>query len=235
LKEAAGLVEKARAFIFDLDGTLYSGRNFRRHLLFSRTGEWFSPADIWYTWGERRTREVLSGCDYQNNETYFREFFSLLERMTFRNAVFLRQWYFGRYIPRMNEVIKRFYSARPGTADLFKTIEAMGFPRAVYSDYPLPGKRLEAIGLDPDSCGMICGPETFGAQKPAPRPFLTIAEVFRRNPAEVLVVGDRDKTDGAGAAAVGMMYLRIASQNSAGALQWSQFCDIIMDKYQQSP
>jgi HAD superfamily hydrolase (TIGR01549 family) len=228
------LIEKARAFIFDLDGTLYDRHKLSRRLLFSRTGGWFSPADIWYTWGERRTRRALSGCDYQNVETYFREFFSILKRMTFRNAVFLQQWYFGRYIPRMNAVIKRFYSARPGTADLFKTIEDMGFPQAIYSDYPLLEKRLEAIGLDPNSCGMICGPETFGAQKPAPRPFLTIAEAFRRDPADVLVVGDRDKTDGAGAAAAGMMYLKIASQNSTDALQWSQFCNIIANKYQQS-
>jgi FMN phosphatase YigB (HAD superfamily) len=90
------------------------------------------------------------------------------------------------------------------------------------------------MGLDPNSCGMICGPENFGAQKPAPRPFLKIAEALRRKPAETLVIGDKDNTDGEGAAAAGMMYIKIAALKKDGAeshaLSWEQFCALIKEK-----
>jgi FMN phosphatase YigB (HAD superfamily) len=87
----------------------------------------------------------------------------------------------------------------------------------VYSDYPQTGDRLRAIGLDPPS--RVYGPEDFGAQKPAPRPFLSIAADLGAAPAAVLVAGDRDDTDGAGAAAAGMQYARIS-----GDAGWKDLC-----------
>jgi HAD superfamily hydrolase (TIGR01549 family) len=136
----------------------------------------------------------------------------------------------------MSALLKTFYPARPGVQDLFKTIDRMGLPRAVYSDYPLVGQRLEAIGLDPDSCGMLYSPENFGAQKPAPRPFLEIAEALRCKPGDILVVGDKDKTDGAGAAAAGMLYIRIVSRKKPGdgshVMTWEQFCALIAERSQ---
>ncbi|MDR3337407.1 MAG: HAD family hydrolase [Treponema sp.] len=221
----SGYIQKAEAFIFDFDGTLYDGRRFARRLLFSRSPNRLSLGDIPLIGAERAVRKSLAGFDYGNAEAYYREFFALLERRTSRPASFLRQWYFRRYMPRMKRVLQQFYPARRGASELFKNLAC---PRAVYSDYPEVRERLEAIGLDPGLCGMLCGPDTFGAQKPAPRPFLAIAAALRSDPSRVLVVGDRDDTDGEGASSSGMMFLRIAGHKNPAdsgrpSLEWDQF------------
>ncbi|MDR2313674.1 MAG: HAD family hydrolase [Spirochaetaceae bacterium] len=229
------MAQRAGAFIFDFDGTLYDGAGFARRLLFSplpplkpeepgsaarreKQKKWSLP-DILLAGNERRVRRALAGCDYENAEAYYREFFAALERRTGRPGDFLRSWYFRRYLGRMTEILRRFYEPRPGTAELFRALERRGIPRAVYSDYPALGERLAALGLEPGLCGLLLGPDNFGAQKPAPRPFLEIARRLCRDPGQVLVAGDRNSTDGAGAAAAGMMYLHIA-----GPAVWQQLC-----------
>jgi FMN phosphatase YigB (HAD superfamily) len=77
---------------------------------------------------------------------------------------------------------------------------------AIYSDYPALKERLEALGL---SCGpqvRLYGPENFGAQKPAPRPFKCIARDLGVLPEDTLVIGDRVDTDGFGAIQAGMRF-----------------------------
>ncbi|MDR2210763.1 MAG: HAD family hydrolase [Spirochaetaceae bacterium] len=236
LDDPAGLVQRAGAFIFDFDGTLYNAGGFTRRFLFSplfsaKSGpapvdpaaekKW-SLADILLAGEERRVRRTFAGCDYGDAETYYGEFFAALERRTGRSGVFLRSWYFRRYLGRMTETLRRFYPARPGAAILFNTLERRGIPRAVYSDYPALSERLGAAGLDPGLCGELFDPGNFGAQKPAARPFLEIARTLCRRPEEVLVVGDRDSTDGAGAAAAGMMFFKIAAP--AG---WAHLCALV--------
>jgi len=107
---------------------------------------------------------------------------------------------------------------RPGVKDLFRRFDVPGnvkftgsmpaaIPKiAVYSDYPFLKERIEAMGLIPGPKIFLYGPESFGAQKPAARPFLRIAEDFGVAPEEVLVIGDREDTDGLGAFKAGMRF-----------------------------
>jgi FMN phosphatase YigB (HAD superfamily) len=180
---------------------------------------------------ERKTRKAFSGCAYPSAETYYEHFFAALERRApgfFAPPALCdgavggsgagdgaRQWYFGRYIPRMIAVLRHFYSPRPGAAEFFQILERRNIPRAVYSDYPRVRERLEAIGLDPGASGLLFGPENFGAQKPAPGPFLAIAAALGCEPGRILVIGDKDGADGAGARAAGMMYLRVQDRTFA--------------------
>jgi FMN phosphatase YigB (HAD superfamily) len=222
---APGCIKNAGAFIFDLDGTLYDPKYFARRLLFGGpSGGRFSLAEIRLIGAERQTRKEFSGCDYGGAEAYYERFFAALERRVrgfvpplgmpaLRGAGGLRRWYFDRYMPRMTAVLRRSYSPRSGAAEFFQFLEGGNIPHAVYSDYPLVRERLEAIGLDPGICGLLFGPESFGAQKPAAGPFLSIAASLGCEPARTLVVGDKDSADGAGARAAGMMYLRISPRS----------------------
>ncbi|AEF83819.1 hydrolase [Treponema primitia ZAS-2] len=106
-------------------------------------------------------------------------------------------------------MLKKYYCPRPGLSELFEKLTRKSRKFAVYSDYPLVAERLRALGLNTEDCGLLYGPENFGAQKPAARPFLSIAEAMGISPGEILVVGDREDTDGAGAAAAGMGFIRI--------------------------
>jgi FMN phosphatase YigB (HAD superfamily) len=198
------------ALIFDLDGTLYDTRGFARRLVLARPQEGFLML------AERRIRKGLAGADYDSAGAYYGEFFSRMSRAAGRSAEGLRNWYFDRYIPLMCGILKNYYRPRPGTAELFEWLAVGGFPFAVYSDYPRTAERLSALGLDPVLGAKLYGPEDFGAQKPAARPFLSIARDLGVPPDCTLVVGDRDDTDGAGAAAAGMAYIGIINHTKRG-------------------
>jgi HAD superfamily hydrolase (TIGR01549 family) len=227
--DALERVKNAGAFIFDFDGTLYNPKHFTRRLLFgSGPVERLSLQEIRLAGAERKTRKEFAGCDYGNAEAYYGQFFAALERrarffVVPRNAVpgapanaaVLRQWYFGRYLPRMIRILRQFYSPRPGAVEFLQALERGNIPHAVYSDYPCARERLEAIGLDPGVCGPIFGPENFGTQKPAAAPLLAIAAALGCEPNKTMVIGDKDSADGAGAKAAGMMYLRIDPQTFA--------------------
>jgi HAD superfamily hydrolase (TIGR01549 family) len=193
------LIQGAGAFIFDLDGTLYDTGGFARRLVLARPGEALLML------AERKTRKILRGCDYGTPEAYDREFFSRMSRIAKKPAETLRAWYNNRYMPLMIQILRRQYRPRPGAAELLRALAGRSFPFAVYSDYPRTTERLSALGLEA-AASKTYGPEHFGAQKPAVRPFLIIAQDLGVPPARVLVIGDRDDTDGAGAAAAGMGY-----------------------------
>jgi HAD superfamily hydrolase (TIGR01549 family) len=215
-------VESIRGVIFDFDGTLYNSKHFPLHLICA------GPADIFLVRAERLVRARFVGSDYGSAEAYYREFFTELSRPARRPPAFVKSWYLEKYIPRMTQILKKYYRCRPGTPELFKALRTAGnvagkpIPFTVYSDYPYTSGRLAAIGIDASLPNVIYGPEDFGAQKPAPRPFLTIAAALGCAPAEILVVGDRDETDGAGAAAAGMGFVKIGDDGD-----WTEFCETI--------
>jgi FMN phosphatase YigB (HAD superfamily) len=205
------LIREAGALIFDLDGTLYDTRGFARRLVLAR------PGDGLFMLAERRIRKGLAGADYLSAGAYYGEFFFRMSRAAGRSAEGLRNWYFDRYIPLMCGVLKKHYHPRPGAAELFAGLVRGAFPFAVYSDYPRTAERLSSLGLEQALGGKRYGPEDFGAQKPAARPFLSIARDLGVPPDRTLVIGDRDDTDGAGAAAAGMAYVGITNSNKRGA------------------
>ncbi|MDR2404388.1 MAG: HAD family hydrolase [Spirochaetaceae bacterium] len=223
--EAQDRIAHARALIFDLDGTLYDTKGFARRLVLPR------PWEGSLILAERMIRRDLSGCDYGTPEAYYGEFFSRMSQRVKKPAETLRTWYFDRYVPRMCGILERYYHPRPGTAELFASLAGRSFPFAVYSDYPLATERLSALGMD-RAYGKRYGPEHFGAQKPAVRPFLSIAADLGVPPDRTLVVGDRNDTDGAGAAAAGMAYIGIVNRKKPGEssgplLCWESFITLM--------
>ncbi|MDR1970490.1 MAG: HAD family hydrolase [Treponema sp.] len=211
------------AIIFDLDGTLYDQKGIARRLVLAR------PLDAFLMRAERQTRKQFAGRSYGTVEAYFQAFFEELSKQIRRSASFARTWYFETYMPLMTGILAKHYRARPGAAEVFAALASgangLGgkIPFAVYSDYPMAAARLEAIGLDRGSC-RVYGPQDFGAQKPAAAPFLRIAGDLGSAPQDTLVAGDRDDTDGAGAAAAGMRYFSIS------APAWERFCSWVLPR-----
>jgi FMN phosphatase YigB (HAD superfamily) len=199
-----------RALVFDFDGTLYDYALLPLRLI--RT--W--PPDLPRIWAERKTRRSLAGSDYGSAEAYYGEFFARMAPLCRCTAKAARDWFFSRYMPRMVRVLKRYYALRPGVRELFRFLDGgdppgqrtAGRPAgiAIYSDYPCLGERLGALGFGPGPRVRLYGPDSFGAQKPAPGPYGIIAGDLGVSPAETLVIGDREDTDGVGALAAGMSF-----------------------------
>ena len=204
------LFRNTKGIIFDFDGTLFD--NFR--LPFYLIAAY--PPDLFRLWKERHIRKNFAGCDYDTPEEYFKAFFMALGAACNRSPEKMRAWYFNRYMPRMTKVLKDHYKLRPGVLEIFQLLHKdpdstramiQNFPNiAIYSDYPYLRERLQALGIGPSPKIRLYGPESFGAQKPAARPFLRIAEDLGAAPDEVLVIGDREETDGYGAFKAGMHF-----------------------------
>jgi FMN phosphatase YigB (HAD superfamily) len=214
-----------KAVIFDLDGTLFDSKRIALRIIAMQ------PFDLLVIRAERQARKALAGCDFGAADPYYDEFFKLMAKTTGKPPSVLRRWYFERYMPRFCEVLQKHYSPRPGVAELLNLFAGIPVDMAVYSDYPNVWQRLTALGINPDVFGdALYSPEDFGAQKPAPRPFLDIARQFGCPPENVLVVGDREDMDGSGALVAGMPYIRVASNRksyrSYPCFTWEAFTEL---------
>jgi HAD superfamily hydrolase (TIGR01549 family) len=162
--------------------------------------------DLIRLWKERLIRKRFAGRDFISPEVYYNAFFSEMGKICYRSPKRIQNWYFKRYMPRMVRVVKKYYQPRPGAQELFQYFSSPGALRvAIFSDYPMLKERLEALSINPDQIPLY-GPDSFGAQKPAVRPFLRIAETLGIAPEETLVIGDREETDGLGAFNAGMRF-----------------------------
>jgi len=204
------LLHHIKGLIFDFDGTLFDNALIAFYLIAA------NPFDALRVWRERLVRRRFAGCDYTSAEEYHHAFFTALGKAGLCSPQKARDWYYNHYMPRMVRVLRKHYQPRPGVQQLLlhfggKNSGKNGnVPRiAVYSDYPFLKERMEALGVIYGPGVLLYGPDSFGAQKPAARPFLKIAADFGVRPDEVLVVGDRNETDGIGAFNAGMRYFSL--------------------------
>ena len=217
---ASKMLRNIRGIIFDFDGTLFDNALLPFYLIAAY------PPDILRLRNERLIRKDFAGRDYLTPEAYYRSFFTALGKACFRPPEKIRLWYYNRFMPHMVKILRNHYRARPGAQELLRlfgtpakdrdespasraasSAAQLSAPRiAVYSDYPCLKERLEALDICTDPGILLYGPESFGAQKPAARPFREIAGALGARPEEVLVIGDREETDGIGAFKAGMRF-----------------------------
>jgi len=184
------------AVCFDLDGTLAEVR--RRRL-----GMWRSALRhprILLTFGE--VVEELRGLRLPDLDAELCR--RLARRADLPPAIVtrvLREEIDGRW-PQL------FAGARPppAVARLLQRVDALGLPRAVVSDHPAVEK-LTAMGLGGWSAVLCC--RDLGALKPLPDALYAAAAQLGVPVGRVLMVGDRDDTDGRMAAAAGARFVHV--------------------------
>ncbi|MCL2244581.1 MAG: HAD family hydrolase [Treponema sp.] len=203
------MLRKIKGIIFDFDGTLFDNKLFGFRLVAA------NPLDAIRIRNERIVRNYFSGRDFLTAENYYRAFFVGLGKICLQTPEKMKSWYFNKYMPRMVRVIKKYYRARPGLDLLLQRMDSPESPikAAIYSDYPFLKERMEAVNLPYTEKIRLYSPESYGAQKPAVRPFLQIARDMFLSPEEVLVIGDREDTDGLGAFHAGMRFFCLETGN----------------------
>jgi len=208
-----------KGIIFDFDGTLFDKSLIALRLIAA------CPVDAVFLLMERLVRKQFAGKDYYCADDYHRAFFTELGKACLRSPEKMKLWYFNSFMPRMTGVLKKHYRARHGTDELLQRCVNNSIKIAVYSDYPLLKDRFHALGLTYQNDIRLYDTETFGAQKPAVRPFLHIANDFGLPCEEILVVGDREETDGIGAANAGMSFFFLKSSRD-----WERLYTLLMEK-----
>lgn len=227
------MLSEYKAYIFDLDGTLYDNRGMgfnlvRRDLL-----------HITYIKGERLARNELRGVEFSSKEEFYKSFFTRAANAAGVPVEKYSAWYENKYKQVLTNTLEHSYKGHSEALEVFKKLRDSGAKVAVYSDYCGVENRMSALELPPESVDYVFDAEEFGALKPAASPFLKIAGVMGQLPEKTLVIGDRTATDGKGARLSGMNFVHINDRLSQSgqvdvdgknfpAMSWKQFAKEIL-------
>lgn len=196
----------ARAWLVDLDGTLYTARWVKLAM----------AAELAFRgWGAvstlrrfRREHELLRDELDRDVESPFSLQVERTAAALSVDRVLVERRVTEWMIERPQKWIRRF--KRQGLLDEISSFRASGGKTALVSDYPASAKlaALEATGLFDAvvASGEAGGPRRL---KPHPDGYLEAARRLNVAPNECLVIGDREDADGAAARAAGMAFRKV--------------------------
>lgn len=192
-----------KAIIFDLDGTLYDNSNLPLRLILHCLTSVFTLK------AERTARAQFSGQYFGNSEEYFKMLFKRMSAISGKSTGYVERWYHGKYMPTMCKVLEKHYHYKDGVPEKLARLREQGIKSAVFSDYDHIIERLRALDINPEWFDVCIDAPAAGGLKPCRESFLNIAEMLDCEPNDILVIGDRDDTDGQGARNSGMQFLLV--------------------------
>lgn len=196
----------ARAWLVDLDGTLYTARWVKLAMAAELAlGGWGAVSTLRRF---RREHELLRDELDQDVESPFSLQVERTAAALSVDRVLVERHVTEWMIERPQKWIRRF--KRQGLLDEISSFRAAGGKTALVSDYPASAKlaALEASGLFDSvvASGEAGGPRRL---KPHPDGYLEAARRLNVPPNECLVIGDREDADGAAARAAGMAFRKV--------------------------
>lgn len=227
------MINSFKAIIFDFDGTLYDFKGVPLKLCLS------SIKNILKIRADRIVKRELKGIDFSSSVQYEKEYSNKMAKITSLKEDKVLSWYNNCYIKNMTKVLQKHYCMRSNLEDLFLFLNNQNIKITIFSDYPNVKERANAIGFTQKMWNCVFNvysSQEFGAQKPATRPFLEIAKNLQEEPQNILVVGDRDDTDGEGARNSRMNFIQIKTHKTKvidtthKVLSWQEFFDYILNK-----
>ena len=123
------------------------------------------------------------------------------------------------------------FKARKNINKFLNELKNNNVKLAILSDYGHVEERLDALKINKSLFDIIASNEEYGVLKPSKRPLLDIAEKLKVGCYDVLVVGDRDDTDGEGARLAKMDYIKITAGGkcqNAGIYSWEKLYKSIL-------
>ena len=196
-----------KAIIFDLDGTLYDNSHLPIRLILHSLPHIFTLS------AERKSRAELSGKHFGSREEYFHQLFSRIAQKRGITEQKAELWYRGIYMPSMRKVLTRHYHYKASVPEILQQLRSQNIKIAVFSDYGYLDQRLKAVDINPEWFDLCVDAPALGGLKPCRESFLKIAEMLNEAPEDILVIGDRDDTDGQGARNSGMQFLLVKKKD----------------------
>lgn len=184
------LSPQTRLVILDLDGTLYPKKGLALKMVCA------SPFDVRRMLAERKTRKLMRGTWYGDEEMFYHAYFKTMSQYCSQSPKQLRQWYFERYIPLMVEMIKRYHKPSQWVESFVSECKDNGTKVVVLSDYEHTHEKLSALGLDHIAFDWVVSAPELGGLKPASQLMTKLTEHMGVMCNQCLVIGDRIDTDG---------------------------------------
>jgi lauroyl/myristoyl acyltransferase/FMN phosphatase YigB (HAD superfamily) len=202
-----------RAVVFDLDNTLYHGYKLRRKVL-SRVAL-HNPRGMRRVVALPAARNSISGTRFDSGKELVQEIARRIASTGEQAATEeIARWYCGPFYEHFLAVLHRGFNAPTHVLKMLQILRKGGVKLFCYSDYSRVAERLNAVGLPPDLFDGIYSSEDSGSLKPSPTVLQEIARVAATEPADILMVGDRDDTDGQSAKLAGCDFFRIQGETS---------------------
>ncbi len=190
--------------VFDLDGTLYNKRFLPLRMVLA---DW---RHITLLRAERKARKHLAGKYFGNEKALYDTLFANIAGQTNKTVVQVKEWYEGIYMPTMARMLQKHYTLQPWVIPTLKQLREQNVRIVIFSDYGSVKEKLEALQLSIINyqLSIYSAPE-MGGLKPCTEAFENLLQTLGVQPEQTLMVGDRQDTDGAGAASVGMRFRKI--------------------------
>jgi HAD superfamily hydrolase (TIGR01662 family) len=201
-------LDKVKGIIFDLDGTLYRMRWYMRPIL---TIMLFP--NILRLPRFLKIRGTYAGIDLESSDILYKEVVKQLAPVEKASEDTLLRWIDKHFYKAFVNVMFFLKNSRPHVNKTLQLLQLNGYKLAVLSDYDRIPERLGKLKIDKSVFSIMTSSESFGALKPSPVPFKKIASNWNLDPSEILVIGDRDDTDGEGARRAGMKFIHIVENS----------------------
>jgi HAD superfamily hydrolase (TIGR01549 family) len=213
-------LERVRAVLLDVDGTLYRQRPVRLRMAAelaavpATTGSVASLRKLLAIIREfRRVREGLRLRDAGSEQLVHLQYVETARRVG-ASAGDVEQVVTEWMLQRPLKHLRRWKSA--GVDGFLDDARRRGLAIGALSDYPVAGK-LSSLGVAPYFSISLCTTDPhINAFKPHPRGFLEACGMWGLSPSEVLYVGDRPDVDAAGARAAGMRCAIVGAHGRRG-------------------
>lgn len=195
------LLPNTQLVVLDLDGTLYHKSAMVWRMLFS------APLEDWSIMSaERKTRRLLRGKWFQNENLFYQTYFNTIADISKRTIDEIQLWYHNRYMPLMVSVIRKYYKPTEWLVSFLETCRKSNVQIVVLSDYGYVQEKLEALNIDVCAFDLVISAPELGGLKPAPEIATLLLEKMSVLPSNCLFVGDREDTDGQLAKNVGAKF-----------------------------
>lgn len=197
-----------KAVIFDLDGTLYDNTELPRYVILRNLFH------LRILYAERISRHKMSGCFYGKKGLAYDELFSRMAEITHSTPQKAMRWFWDKYMPCQVNALKRHMHAKPWVQPTLAMLKQKGVKLACFSEYSFIREKLKALDIDPDIFDFIIDAPTAGGFKPCRKAFMYVAAKLDTHPSDILMIGDREDTDAAGAEACGMNFLLVPKHDT---------------------
>lgn len=192
-------MKKYNGIIFDLDGTLYEKKGLGFRLIIK------SPLNIYKIHTARKVMRELSGKFFGNAEGFKSAYYKTYSELLGISENQAYNWEHKTFYKNFISVLKK-YQCRPGIEKLLLKIDK---PCVLLSDYDRIDDRLQALKINLELFYLRLYSGDIGGLKPSPDVFLGVAQKMGCLPKEILVIGDDELKDGAGARAAGMDFFLV--------------------------
>ncbi len=211
-------MHNVKGIIFDLDGTLYQMRWFMRPLLACKliTHLLRLPRFL-------KARGHFAGVQMGSRENLLNSIALAVSKKEKCSPEEIYNWIVNSFYPAFISIMPFLKNSRPGIEEILISLRKNGLKLGVLSDYDHVSKRLEHLQISPSLFDITTSSEISGALKPCSQPFLDIANQWNICPENIMVIGDRDDTDGQAARDAGMQFIQITdSAQKSEALRWAE-------------